>query len=369
MNHKKINSKLCVGFSILVVFVILNGYCVLQLIMTHDEIIVSEVAHQTHAEFELESNGETFKVNAVEKGEEKEQLTIIDFGRNKKTSKDAAVTKNPSQVAHHEEDRVIVGGGACPGRHNKDANLEFIHIRKTGGSAIEKFAEDHAGLWWGELAIEYRHRYKGMELDIIGYQKAAQRTEIGNRVHIPPKFYVPYPFEANFTFVVTRDPYDRAVSEYYQKLKGLQLRKSKGKATLEPLSDADIMKEFVKNSDTLRNSAEMMNIFIQDGIANPRLDSFIPQYHYVFNENGERIVTHVLEFKNLNKEFNALMKCYSIPGKGNTTLELPKTQVNSRIGGTKLTQLNFTEATIRAINDYMQKDFELLGYSMMDPVQ
>eukprot|EP00979_Chaetoceros_neogracilis_P017485 scaffold10220_cov272-Chaetoceros_neogracile.AAC.66 len=367
MNHKKIDSKVCVTFSIVVVFVILNGYGALQLIMTYDKIIVSEVAYQRHAEIELESNGETFKVNAVEKGGEKELLTTIDFRRNKKTSKEAAVTKNPGQVAHHEEDRVIVGGGACP--NNKDANLEFIHIRKTGGSAIEKFAKDHAGLWWGEIAIERRHRYKGMELDRIGYQKAAQRTEIGNRVHIPPKFYVPYPFEANSTFVVTRDPYDRAVSEYYQKLKGLQLRKSKGKTTLEPLSDADIMKEFVKNSDTLRNSAEMMNIFIQDGIANPRLDSFIPQYHYVFNENGERIVTHVLEFKNLNKEFNALMKCYSIPGKGNTTLELPKTQVNSRIGGTELTQSNFTEATIRAINDHMQKDFELLGYSMMDPVQ
>ena len=159
------------------------------------------------------------------------------------------------------------------------------------------------------------------------------------------------------------------MSEYYQKLKGLQLRKSKGNTTLRPLSDANIMKDFVETSYELWNDAKIMNIFIQDSIANPSLDDFIPQYHYVFDDNGERIVTHVLEFKNLINEFNDLMKCYSIPGMGNKALELPKAQVNGRIGGAELTKSNFTEATIRAINDHMQKDFELLGYPMMNPVQ
>jgi len=262
-----------------------------------------------------------------------------------------------------------VGGGTCPEENNKKANLEFIHIHKTGGTAIKTIAKIDAGLWWGGNEFLFRNRYNGIKLDTIGYQKAVPRTEIGNGFHIPPKFYVPYPFEGNSTFAVTRDPYDRAVSEYYQTIERLQLRKSKGSATLRPLNDVDIMKEFVETSYELRNNAAMMNIFIQDGIANPNLDNFIPQYHYVFDNNGERIVTHVLEFKNLNNEFNALMKCYSIPGNGNRTLELPKRQVNGRIRGAELTKSNFTEDTIRAINDHMQKDFELLGYPMMNPAQ
>lgn len=118
MNHKKICCQLCVAFSI-AVFGILNIFSALQLIVTNAAIKVPEVAYKINAEieesmksgqnipkFKLDSNGETLKVNAVEIGEEKEQLTSIDFRRNKKSSKDAAVTKNPGQVAHHQEDRV-----------------------------------------------------------------------------------------------------------------------------------------------------------------------------------------------------------------------------------------------------------------------
>ena len=112
---------------------------------------------QNIPKFKLDSNGETLKVNAVEIGEEKEQLRSIDFRRNKKPLKDAAVTKNPGQVAHHQEDRVIVGGGICPEENNKNANLEFIHIRKTGGTAIKIIAKIYAGLQWGENAIKFRN--------------------------------------------------------------------------------------------------------------------------------------------------------------------------------------------------------------------
>ena len=107
MNHKKIYSRLCVAFSI-VVLGILNTFSALQLIMTDAAIKVPEVAYQINSEseesmksgqnipkFKLDSNGETLKVNAVEIGEEKEQLRSIDFRRNKKPLKDAAVTKNP----------------------------------------------------------------------------------------------------------------------------------------------------------------------------------------------------------------------------------------------------------------------------------
>lgn len=254
--------------------------------------------------------------------------------------------------------RIVVGGGACPEKGgNQTTVLEFIHIRKTGGTAIETAAKDRAGIFWGQNSLREKHRYANSTLDRPRYFAATSprtrgrpsRDVRGNRFHIPPKFFVPYPFEGVATFVVTRDPYKRAVSEYYQRRKGVSLRK--------PLELAP-------------DDADTMNRWLQESAAGPNKDAFVPQHHYVFADDGRRLVTHVLEFSRLREDFAALMACYAIrvTGRGRRegeTLTLPTEVINGRLDGSRLSTANLTNITIRAINKFMRKDFELLGYPMM----
>eukprot|EP01083_Nonionella_stella_P291332 991350_1 len=107
--------------------------------------------------------------------------------------------------------------------------LEFVHITKTGGSAIEK-AGTKNGLIWG--ACHY------MELEEVGCTKPDlsyespkyQSYALTSPWHTPPKLlkqYVnadQYPYDDSDLFVVVRNPYDRILSEYYCPWMGFQAK-------------------------------------------------------------------------------------------------------------------------------------------------
>jgi len=270
-------------------------------------------------------------------------------------------TKDPPKQQPVQRDpatnRVIVGGGLCPPENDtQNATLAFIHIRKTGGTAIVELVESF------KARLPTLQGYRGATLDAPRYDKASKlqrdryletthRSEEGSGYHLPPKFFDPYPFANTATFVVTRDPYDRAISEYYQRLKAVTL------AEWEPEFDAHVWKDFDGHH---RNDADRMNRWIQEFVAHPFQDAHIPQHHYIWDDGGNRLVTHVLEFARLSEELNALLACYAIP------LTLPDKPVNPRLQGSDLTRSNLTRESIRTINTVLQRDFELLGYPMME---
>jgi hypothetical protein len=99
-------------------------------------------------------------------------------------------------------------------------SLEFIHITKTGGTAIE-VAGANVGIAWGLCHFERR---KGMGAGCQRPNWASKKLQVRTTVlpdfhgelwHTPPTFFVNNPFQGKDTFAVVRNPYDRIVSEYY----------------------------------------------------------------------------------------------------------------------------------------------------------
>ena len=276
--------------------------------------------------------------------------------------------KNQEQM---EEDRtkendednetIRIGGGVCPRNpttvggatlrsrtqkpHNTDYSLadslklQFVHIRKTGGTAIKKTGKHHRINW--QLVVPSLPRNTTYIQMILG------RGRLGNRYHLPPSLFDPYPYH-NLqplqlysapntttrstdvptiphalgnnnaspvkgipttipTFVVVRDPYERILSEYYQAFKGICAKKWKqpiflkhfqtvpgfnttalATALVPLLGGVDGNRRCGKtDEDTIINNVTVMNDSIQLFLRYPTGDIFIPQYYYVYNQQQQ----------------------------------------------------------------------------------
>jgi hypothetical protein len=89
----------------------------------------------------------------------------------------------------------------------------------------------------------------------------------------------------------------------------------------------------------------------------------LPQHYYVYDENGDRVVTHILRFENLQPEFDSLMEQYGLP------VRLPpkssKTVFHFRGKAKEEEKININSISpenILKINEVYSRDFEYFGY-------
>ena len=218
--------------------------------------------------------------------------------------------------------------------------LEFVHATKTGGSAIEKAAAKH-GIAWGAC------HYNCASFDDMKCPSRSPPQYFEGRVkstryvgsmlwHIPPHYWSPNLLEGHKTFTVVRNPYSRAVSEYYNKWDG-----------------------FV-GTDEERNDPSNMNAWIQTNLIDrPKGIRYLQHSKYVYDGDGNTVVDVVLHFENLAAEFNELMESEGLP------IRLDDTPFNERTGSALLGVKDLTNATIQKINDYAMDDFINFDYEPM----
>ena len=215
--------------------------------------------------------------------------------------------------------------------------LEFVHATKTGGSAIEKAAAKH-GVAWGACHFhcagfnDMKCPSRSSPQYFEGRVKSTRYVE-SSLWHIPPQYWSPNLLEEHKTFTVVRNPYSRAVSEYYDKWGG-----------------------FVGTNDE-RNDPANMNTWIETNlIERPKGIRYLQHSKYVYDDDGTKIVDVVLHFENLSTEFNQLMESEGLP------IRLDDTPFNERTGTALLSVENLTSTTIRRINEYAMADFINFDY-------
>lgn len=222
----------------------------------------------------------------------------------------------------------------CPAKSSSSQNksllpkLHFIHIRKTGGTAVITSYEE-AGLEPYQINYSIKMNKRALK----------EKRKPGNPEHIPPRYWIGLRNLGNIhLFATVRNPYDRAISEYYQHFKSGFHR---------PPENISV------------NDPSFLNHFIQAHYRRGAGDLFIPQYEYIFGPRGSRIVDHVLHFESLHDEFPKLMECYAM------NLTLPNERVNKRQDGAALTVANLTAESIALINEVERISFEVFGYEMI----
>jgi hypothetical protein len=163
------------------------------------------------------------------------------------------------------------------------------------------------------------------------------------------------PYEGHDLFAVMRNPYERAVSEYYYYCQWHE-RECYGRG---------------KKQDTAERMNQKLQQFLVKALAAKKdsedyyaaLAHWIPQYDYFYDtssEKKERIVEHLLHNEYLNDEFDALMKAYGY------NFTLPKKHARSRKDlGAKLTTADLTLKTIKLIDVVFEQDFILGDYEML----
>lgn len=191
-------------------------------------------------------------------------------------------------------------------KNNSILELDFVHIPKTAGTAIENAANEKGVKW--------------------GYLKDIKSIKNCSHHHDPDEI-----INLNKTlFTVVRDPYSRMVSNYNCPWVNKDCKND----------PKEMNKWIVENLEKLKESPFILDCHL------------VPQYNYVYNEEKRRI-KHIIKYENLDQEFRDLMELYKLE------IKLEKKQ-NTKI--CNLTVDNLYPETKELIYKMYSKDFLAFGY-------
>jgi Sulfotransferase family len=268
--------------------------------------------------------------------------------------------------------------------------LKFVHIAKTGGTAIE-IAAAKGNVSWGVCHWHNGHFYKQYRCPplpsskneepslrvmenggiprIAYWHKTAQHYDVRAPGRKPgtDNNYDPY---ANASlFAVVRNPYNRIISEYYYDTR-------RGRTPAHVLNNATRLNTWV--SEMLRPLQGATMGFIQlvptkssETVVLPanrhyyQQDShYLPQYDY-FYDGERRVVHHAIHFEHLSNEFRKLMEQYNLSQKvilPNVDHKEPENMSGRHTPNKQLGLHNLTLENTRLIEFVYARDFVFFGY-------
>jgi hypothetical protein len=257
--------------------------------------------------------------------------------------------------------------------------LEFVHVTKTGGSAIEHAAAA-VGITWGSCHYMKVEEVGCSSPDLPYEAPDYQSYALTSPWHTPPKLlkmYVEeskYPYNDADLFTVIRNPYSRVLSEYYCPWNGFQPKYRRGTVYEKDPNDPKVMNEWVKGmvkvlgtamdefndrkeEDKFKKQAKGLNedrhILAQK--------HYVNQAEYVY-DGDEIVVKDVVHYENLSSEFDALMKKYNI----NVTLPPKEEGIYADAQKSRLSYKDLDPESIALINEFAKVDFEKFGYQMVE---
>mmetsp|Transcript_49454 Transcript_49454/g.90931 ORF Transcript_49454/g.90931 Transcript_49454/m.90931 type:complete len:326 (-) Transcript_49454:19-996(-) len=227
--------------------------------------------------------------------------------------------------------------------HPVDGGLEFIHIPKNAGTTIEATALSYGVLWSNLRHVHTRQ----LPFPCAWY-------------HVPRflQEHSPQQFLDKETFCITRDPYDRLVSEYVYRLSP-DHQWDKGMHHYGE-HDYDVYRMLTAYPPC---SADGLNHFVQQALSAYQNGVYyicgchiIPQSDYIWDSDGSRFCQNVLRLDELPQGFDNLMKARKSPvrlGARSNEASICK----------NVTAKDFTTETRRMIESVYLNDFVKLNYS------
>ena len=220
--------------------------------------------------------------------------------------------------------------------HPTKKRLEFVHITKTGGTAIERAAQQQ-GVIWGFNQYRRAKNFRRAENERFEPPRSIGVPFDGELWHTPPHWRIPNPYRDADTFAVIRNPYTRYLSEYFCRHYGWRGRNS---GADDAVAANDWIQKYIHINQYDKQNAHML-----------------PQHYFIYDEEtGKQQVNHIVRYEDdLPRKLNLLANQYGL------NIRLPSKQPTLR----KTTIRDLSVETIRVINQYAAKDFELLNYSMV----
>lgn len=242
--------------------------------------------------------------------------------------------------------------------------LEFVHITKTGGTTIERVGCQN-GFKWGSM--HYSAYFGCNEPDVTNWNEAERDYTNVSPWHTPPKVLEKLvhisenPFKGSKLFTIVRNPYTRFVSEYHCPYAGYRGDDKMNPRVMnawivDKIMDLQIHKyEYVRQ---LNRSKQPEEVELDH---RPHYKHFLNQADYVYDNEGNKIVDHVLHYEHMEEEFNNLMARYDLG------FTLPTKEEMDTYGsdGPKLTYKDLDMKSIMKINEWAAPDFLALGYQVL----
>lgn len=235
--------------------------------------------------------------------------------------------------------------------------ISFLHIPKSGGSSIVSLASQH-NLSWGECLFLHKIPKLGMDCPPVPTQTQQWPNMFPSQRwwHTPIQYFpsnVTNPYRGYDLFAVIRNPYDRAVSEFFYYCNLKKKDKCEGPED-DPaeLMNAHIQKSILRFREAERNTSGYYRDF----------GHWIPQYDFFYDTDNNRVVKYMLHLEQLKEQSDSLMRVYY--GSNNGGVRLSEELVRSRKEysfGVK----DLTPSTRKLIETVYEQDFVLAGYQML----